>query len=548
VDVEDARNHKEQEEMSENSEQTYQTKKTKNPPSFSEVAKLFKCRPKQVSTFCRKDPFNPSNEVSGYVCRAEGAMGGSLLITTINQRRLDEHQLIYGTPKLLYPYKDFETYELTVPECAQYFWANKWNGMNVLIFKYKDANNNIFVSAKSKGAPFLSDSQFGNFLTLTREVLQLKDGQPIDITHPLLKGLSNPEIQSKTFELCGRREPHLVAYDFDIALKPLFFTYFDGTIAPAIENPDTDIGPLKLSTEEVIRRIREFQKMDFETNEEFRRKNNLQRKYERNHFAVEGRVLYCLDEKGRLLRRTMYKVKPPDIEEVHWSNFDTTMQSRVREALEKIYEREKPLTEASLKEELDMGPKEWSRFGKDVMKYVESLKLEKLPLLEEDKRHVVVLVGVSGSGKTHFAKKLKEEGWTVFTDKNISTKFDEILKDKNAKVVVDRPHLTVPSRRSLITECKRHGVITIDCVFFKTPFPVCKERLIKDGRQDQISTLQEQFNNLKKPFQNEGFANVYVIASEEELATIFQRLSLEESPGTNAAQEDQVQDKKNIEQ
>lgn len=48
-------------------------------------------------------------------------------------------------------------------------------------------------------------------------------------------------------------------YDFDIALKPLFLTYFDGSILPAIENPDTDIGPLKLSKEEVIKRIREFQ-------------------------------------------------------------------------------------------------------------------------------------------------------------------------------------------------------------------------------------------------------------------------------------------------
>jgi hypothetical protein len=54
-----------------------------------------------------------------------------------------------------------------------------------------------------------------------------------------------------------------VKYDFDIALKPLFLTYFDGSIVPAIENPDTDIGPLKLSTEEVIKRIREFQAKGF---------------------------------------------------------------------------------------------------------------------------------------------------------------------------------------------------------------------------------------------------------------------------------------------
>jgi hypothetical protein len=54
---------------------------------------------------------------------AEGPMGGSLLITTVNQKKLDEYQLVYGTPKLVYPYKDFETYELAVPECTQYFWG-----------------------------------------------------------------------------------------------------------------------------------------------------------------------------------------------------------------------------------------------------------------------------------------------------------------------------------------------------------------------------------------------------------------------------------------
>lgn len=50
--------------------------------------------------------------------------------------------------------------------------------------------------------------------------------------------------------------------------------------------------------------------------------------------------------------------QPPDIEEVHWANFDATMQGRVREAVEKIFQREKPLNAETLQEELDMGPKE----------------------------------------------------------------------------------------------------------------------------------------------------------------------------------------------
>ena len=45
-------------------------------------------------------------------------------------------------------------------------------------------------------------------------------------------------------------------------------------------------------------------------NEAYRAKKGLTHKYERGHFIVEGRVLYLLDDKGRLLNRTMYKCAP----------------------------------------------------------------------------------------------------------------------------------------------------------------------------------------------------------------------------------------------
>jgi hypothetical protein len=37
-----------------------------------------------------------------------------------------------------------------------------------------------------------------------------------------------------TFELCGSEVPHLVKYDFDVALEPIFVTYNDGKIQPVI--------------------------------------------------------------------------------------------------------------------------------------------------------------------------------------------------------------------------------------------------------------------------------------------------------------------------
>ena len=95
---------------------------------------------------------------------------------------------------------------------------------------------------------------------------------------------------------------------------------------------------------------RKKQREDLQTNIDFRTSHNLLLRYEHDHFAVEGRVLYLLDADGKLLRRTMYKVKPKDIEEVHWGNFTETMQGRVREAVEKIVLRDKPLNEGSIRE------------------------------------------------------------------------------------------------------------------------------------------------------------------------------------------------------
>jgi hypothetical protein len=38
--------------------------------NFIRVSKKFDCAPGQVSFFTKKDPFNPENELSGYICRA----------------------------------------------------------------------------------------------------------------------------------------------------------------------------------------------------------------------------------------------------------------------------------------------------------------------------------------------------------------------------------------------------------------------------------------------------------------------------------------------
>lgn len=65
----------------------------------------------------------------------------------------------------------------------------------------------------------------------------------------------------------------------------------------------------------------------------------------------------------------MYKIKPRDIEEVHWQTFDTVREGQVKDAVRKIRLRDKTLNEQSIREELDIQGKEWGKFGRQIMDY-----------------------------------------------------------------------------------------------------------------------------------------------------------------------------------
>lgn len=75
-------------------------------------------------------------------------------------RRLQITATLIRSPcRLAYPYKkDSTEYKDLSPETKTYVLANKWNGMNILFYKYSDASGREYVTAKSKGSPFITDS------------------------------------------------------------------------------------------------------------------------------------------------------------------------------------------------------------------------------------------------------------------------------------------------------------------------------------------------------------------------------------------------------
>eukprot|EP01116_Phalansterium_solitarium_P019118 TRINITY_DN524_c1_g1_i1.p1 TRINITY_DN524_c1_g1~~TRINITY_DN524_c1_g1_i1.p1 ORF type:complete len:534 (+),score=191.84 TRINITY_DN524_c1_g1_i1:195-1796(+) len=495
-----------------------------------QAARIFRCSYKQCTPFRDKaDPFNPGNKLCGYISRKDGSMGGSLYVTHVNDERLDQPTVIYGTPKLVYPYTDFDSLayqDFSDIGCCSFVLANKWNGTNVLIFKYRDRAGNLYLSAKSKGSVFLVNGPFGQFATLTLRALQL-DGDVMSASGPpgQLEPLLLPSMQSMTFELCGQLERHLVQYDFEVALKPLFVTYADGSIAPA-RNSD-DLGPLPFNNDQVRRMCREVQAADLARNEAHRAASGLPHRYEHDHFIVEGRVLYLLDAAGRLIKRTMHKIKPTDIEEVHWASFDSTIQGRVREAVEKVVLREKKLNEKSLREELDMGPKEWGRFGREIVKYVDELRTGQLPSKIHDHRRLLVLSGYPGSGVREFAAALTaaDGSWIVADGSAHDCRglLEKHLADQSAKMVAIRYNVTRRHREAWVEEALKWGVLSIDCVYFEMPVGDAK-RFVRQRRETgDAPKMPGEDEALKctatRPLVREGFNEITVVKSPAELQT-----------------------------
>jgi hypothetical protein len=125
---------------------------------------------------------------------------------------------------------------------------------------------------------------------------------------------------------------HLVKYDFELELQPLFITSHEGNITP-VKNKGNATNHLKLgleklewtspitipaqeiTSEQLFKKISEFRTDALKLNDQFRTENKLQKMFWYEHFLVEGKVLYLLDKSGELLSRdSMYKIKPEVIE------------------------------------------------------------------------------------------------------------------------------------------------------------------------------------------------------------------------------------------
>jgi len=174
-----------------------------------------------------------------------------------------------------------------------------------------------------------------------------------------------------TFELCGSLQPHLVKYNFDIALKPLFITKLNGAIVPygawvlsqsngevpatqplpqGAQLLEQDIGPQPVTPDQLVLLCDEIKTNALELNEQHRAKLGIATCFYFESFACEGKVLYLLNDRLEAITRTsIFKIKPKDIEMYHWEQFDAPMQGKAIEAMAKVFEKELEVNEVTIK-------------------------------------------------------------------------------------------------------------------------------------------------------------------------------------------------------
>jgi len=250
--------------------------------------------PKQVIEFNEADPYNPQNTLRGYINRRQGALYGSLIITHVNKEPCS--QFIYSAPKQHYPFDKNKNWEF--PEFDDIELYEKLDGTCIIRYNYKDSDNNIFTTYKTRLRPFLGKSQYGNFFSLWNEMLD---------TYPQIKNL--PDGFNYVFELYGKRNKILIDYDIPLNTKLIFFIDNGYIFPPSELPPQIDIPKLNpiLSTDNITKESYLQFQQDLQTILDIDEENHILK-------GMEGYVIYFLKEGA-----TQIKCKPEAVLKYHWS-------------------------------------------------------------------------------------------------------------------------------------------------------------------------------------------------------------------------------------
>lgn len=247
--------------------------------------------------FITKDPYN-SNLLEGSINYERGKQYGELTIRKVNAKKVD-YPPILGTPKIAYPFTQGGNFQF--PSATEILCFQKYDGSNILAYRYWDADGRPYISYKVRLWPFLRGKLIGFWDRMVDK-------------HPNIKGLfsANPEISGFSFEMYGNEHPHLIQYEHPLKIALLFGLKRNGDLVVNrdIEAPD-------IPKAELIKTIRgdyvwEYQQMQ----QEFAENLTLVDAENQIYDGDEGAVWYIKEKTTGLWK--MFKCKPHQIELTHW--------------------------------------------------------------------------------------------------------------------------------------------------------------------------------------------------------------------------------------
>lgn len=162
-----------------------------------------------------------------------------------------------------------------------------------------------------------------------------------------------------------------------------------------------------------------------------------------------------------------------------------------------------------------------------------------------------MLVGIPGSGKSHYAKELcrRERAYLVATDSIRERLFGSESKQKNTYKVFDEAFAEIEqalgSGRNVVFDAtnvsrdrrlkflKRFNDATVECHVFDTPYELSKERILGRKRRIDDTVLTKFAKNFEFPVLGEGFHDLHLVHASTETGLERNRLEqlLADQPG-----------------
>jgi len=373
---------------------------------------------KEISPFESEDSFNNNNKLSGFMCVKPDHRYGALVIFQVNDEPCE--QVIFGTPKLHYPFDKQGTYNW--PDIQEVRVWDKLDGTNILEYRYSYKEQE-FITYKTRLTQIVKDSTLVSFKSMWIEYMSENKW-----IKELIK--ANPDF-NLSFELFGSRNPITIKYQVPLEVNFLFgVRRKDGAIKPP--NLVNLIDGAKLPTKggEMVNPTRE------KLTEGYNQLREVMSAINNEDLFVEGMVLYA--HVGEPSWR-MFKCKPEEIEKIHWAASGSIPILILKNTALNVFEDKEDPTVDDLETLL------LEEFAQDIINK-SRLKIKKI--WDWANEHMLLVKNVN-----EVWVKAKAEGFDVTKDKNQTMRF---MSNYFPKGMMSKVGTIVLKQAGLIKEKEKH--------------------------------------------------------------------------------------------